>query len=596
MKPRFIFIFFHTMLLLSRMTATAQPCNDAKLYREINQIKIMSNQKELNAAIKYTDSLIHHLQKQGDTTCRHFFSLISLKGMALIKNDQLGDALILFDDLQNKLKITQYKDIEAHAYLSLALINELMNRPASCKKYLTLASSLTDKYKLLEPRSRLFVRMASYHRVFFSNNDSCHHYSKLALNYIANASEQKDVGDTYYLMGACSPTASDKVFYRNKAIETFTNSKDVIASLYLSFGNFQELIERNKTSEAEVYLDSLKIKYLDVIKETSLEKSTGLAIYYEKKKNLSILKKDYKKALEYEELYSKYQRDFVEAQNKSYLSKIQDEFLFEKEQRKTEELLEKSHLYKQILLASFIFITVLVVLLYVNYRQKQKIKQQKDLIEDSLDEVQKLSNKNEVLLTEAHHRINNSLQNVIAILQIQKEKVNALETKEIINDLSNRIQCISLIHEQIHKNQQSENINLAQFITTILELLNQLSVSWDLTQSKINIDTSIFINNETAMPLGIITNELVTNSLKHANLPIDAQLKISLQISKGENGIFLFDYADNGEQKSEPRSGSSLGFMLINSMVKQLNSHWEYSVQNGFHASFEFKIKNTSVV
>ncbi|HMT00507.1 MAG TPA: sensor histidine kinase, partial [Saprospiraceae bacterium] len=178
----------------------------------------------------------------------------------------------------------------------------------------------------------------------------------------------------------------------------------------------------------------------------------------------------------------------------------------------------------------------------------------------------------------------------------QKEKVNALETKEIINDLSNRIQCISLIHEQIHKNQQSENINLAQFITTILDLLNQLSVSWDLTQSKINIDNSIFINNETAMPLGIITNELVTNTLKHANLPADARLKISLQISKCENGIYLFDYADNGDQKSEPRSGSSLGFMLIHSMVKQLNSQWEYSMQNGFHASFEFKIKNTSVV
>ena len=98
------------------------------------------------------------------------------------------------------------------------------------------------------------------------------------------------------------------------------------------------------------------------------------------------------------------------------------------------------------------------------------------------------------------------------------------------------------------------------------------------------------------MPLGIITNELVTNTLKHANLPDDALLIISLQISKGENGIYLFDYADNGEQKSEPRSGSSLGFMLIHSMVKQLNSQWAYSMQNGFHASFEFKIKNTSVV
>jgi two-component sensor histidine kinase len=60
--------------------------------------------------------------------------------------------------------------------------------------------------------------------------------------------------------------------------------------------------------------------------------------------------------------------------------------------------------------------------------------------------------------------------------------------------------------------------------------------------------------------------------------------------------MYLFDYADNGEQKTEPTSGSNLGFMLIQSMVKQLNSKWSYSMQNGFHASFEFKVKNTAVV
>ncbi|MBK7223373.1 MAG: sensor histidine kinase [Saprospiraceae bacterium] len=584
------------MLFIASQAAMAQVCTDPAFAKQLKYIRQLSNRKELNAGLHLTDSLLRQAKHQSDTTCLNYYSLLSLKGLILIRKDNTGEALILFSDLVSRLKSTSYKDLEAQAYLSLALIHELMHRPEACAQNLKIARSITDRYQLKETLTRLYVRTASYYLQFRSDPDSCMYYSQLALKYSPYTTVLNDVGDTYGLLGMCTPSSIDRGPYLEKAIQTFNKSEDWIASAFLSFGIYQEMLNQNRKPEAEVYLDSIKIKYLDRIRENSLEKSIGLAIYYEKKKDLSLQNKDYKKALQYEELYSQHRRDYADAKNQTYLSKLQDEFLFEKEQRKSKSLEDQSKVYRNILLLSLLFIAALSVLLYINNRNKQKIKRQKDIIEKSMVEVQNLSHRNELLLTEAHHRINNSLQNVIAILQIQKEKVDVTETKELLNDLSNRIKCISLIHEQIHKNQQSENINLAQFITTILELLNQLSVSWDLTQSKIDIDNSIFINNETAMPLGIITNELVTNTLKHANLPDDALLIISLQISKGENGIYLFDYADNGEQKSEPRSGSSLGFMLIHSMVKQLNSHWEYSMQNGFHASFEFKIKNTSVV
>jgi two-component sensor histidine kinase len=584
------------MFFIASNAAMAQVCTDPTFAKQLKYIRQLSNRKELNAGLHLTDSLLQQAKHQSDTTCLNYYSLLSLKGLILIRKDNTGEALILFIDLVSRLKSTTYKDLEAQAYLSLALIHELMHRPEACAQNLKIARSITDRYQLKETLTRLNVRTASYHLQFRSDTDSCMYYSQLALKFSPYTKVLNDIGDTYALLSMCTPSLMDRGPYQEKAIQTFNKSEDWIACAFLSFGIYQEMLNQKRKPEAEVYLDSIKIKYLDRIHENSLEKSIGLAIYYEKKKDLSLQNKDYKKALQYEELYSQHRRDYADAKNQTYLSKLQDEFLFEKEQRKSKTLEEQSKIYRNILLLSLLFIVTLSVLLFINNRNKQKIKRQKDIIEKSMIEVQNLSHRNELLLTEAHHRINNSLQNVIAILQIQKEKVDFIETKELLNDLSNRIKCISLIHEQIHKNQQSENINLAQFITTILELLNQLSVSWDLTQSKINIDNSIFINNETAMPLGIITNELVTNTLKHANLPNDTRLKISLQISKGENGMYLFDYADNGEQKTEPTSGSNLGFMLIQSMVKQLNSKWSYSMQNGFHASFEFKVKNTAVV
>ena len=592
-------ISIYIMLILQFLApraAMAQVCTDPAIAKQLSHIRQLSNRKELIAGLRLTDSLLQQAKLHSDTTCLNFYSLLSLRGLILIRKDNTGEALILFTDLVTRLKPTPYKDLEAHAYLSLALIHELMHRPEACAQNLKIAKSITDQYQLKESLTRLYVRTASYYLQFKSEADSCMYYSQLALKYAPYTTVLNDIGDTYGLLGMCTPSLQDRGPYLEKAIQTFNKSEDWIASAFLSFGIYQELLNQNETLVAENYLDSIKIKYLDRIGENSLEKALGFALYYEKKKDLSLQKKDYKLALHYEELYSQHRRDYADAKNKTYLSKLQDEFLFEKEQRKNKSLEEQSKVYLNILLLSLLFIAALSILLFINNRNKQKIKRQKDIIENSMVEVQNLSHKNELLLTEAHHRINNSLQNVIAILQIQKEKVANEETKDLLNDLSNRINCISLIHEQIHQNKKNEKIQLADFIHTILGLLHRLSVNWDISASSINIDPSIFINNETVMPLGIITNELVTNSLKHAKLPSSEKLQIHLSIMHGEQGTYRYEYADNGRQNIENVSSQSLGLMLIQSMLKQLNAQWKQGNEIGFKASFTFKEKKTAIV
>ena len=581
---------------LAPKAAMAQECTDPAIAKQLKHIRQLSNRKELNAGLRLTDSILQQAKLHRDTNCFNYYSLLSLRGLILIRNDENGEALILFSDLASRLKSTPYKEFEAQTYLSLALIHELMHRPDACAHNLKIAKSLVEKYQLKEALTRLYVRTASYYLQFRSDTDSCMYYSQLALKFVPYTTVLNDIGDTYGLLGMCTSSSIDRSSYLEKAIQTFNKSEDWIACAFLSFGIYKELLNQNKKQEPEKYLDAIKQNYLDRIRENSLEKSIGLAVYYEKKKDLSLQKKDYKQALRFEELYSQHRRDYANAKNKTYLSKIQDEFLFEKEQRKSKTLEEQSKVYRNILLLSTFFIITLIVLLFINNRNKQKIKRQKDIIENSMVEVQNLSHKNELLLTEAHHRINNSLQNVIAILQIQKEKVANDETKDLLNDLSNRINCISLIHEQIHQNNKNEKIQLADFIHTILGLLHRLSVNWDISASSINIDPSIFINNETVMPLGIITNELVTNSLKHAKLPSSEKLQIHLSIMHGEQGTYRYEYADNGRQNIENVSSQSLGLMLIQSMLKQLNAQWKQGNEIGFKASFTFKEKVTATV
>jgi two-component sensor histidine kinase len=562
----------------------------------VKEIRILSNHKELDAAMKNTDEWLAHLSENNDTTCTYYYQLKALKGLIYIRKDMMGDALLVFEELVNKLENTRYQNVTCNAYLSLALIHEFMGRPEACLTNLKKARELIIKYGIPDVKTRYHVRYASYARLFLANLDSCRYHTEKALEFVEYTPELNDVGDAYMLMAACSKTKAEKEKYRSLAIDTYARAEDMIASMFLSFGVYNDLLKTGNLIKAENYLDSIKIKYLDVIQESSLEKSLGLSMYYKKKKEIYVGRKDYIKALECEELYGKNVEAYNTAKNQSNLTKLQDEFLYEKEQRKSKELEKQTTLYRNILLLSLIFMFVLAILLYRNYHQKQKIKIQKDIIESSMIEVQNLNFKNEILLSEMHHRIKNSLQNIIGIMQIQKGRIQNDEMRQILSDLSHRINCISLIHEQLHQNQNNNLIHLSTFIHTLIELLHQMSDLDKTWYSKIMIDPQLSVNNETAMPLGIIINELVINSLKHAKTPLSEKLEIALSITQSDESFYVFSYTDNGLQPTPDTAGKGMGMMLIRSMIKQLNTHIDESGSSGTGVNFKFKLKEVAMV
>lgn len=583
-------------LLLIHLPVHSQHCNSKKVADAVKDIRILSNHKELDTAMKKTNEWLTHLSQKKDTSCTYYYQLLALKGLIYIRKDLNGDALLLFEDLVNELENTSYKNVACNAYLSLALIHELMGRPDACFTQLKKAEQILNQYGLPDVKTRYHVRYASYARLFLGDMDACRYNTQKALEFIDYTPELNDVGDAYMLMAACSKTKAEKERYRSFAIDTYARAEDMIASMFLSFGVYNDLLKTGNLIKAENYLDSIKIKYLDVIHESSLEKSLGLSMYYKKKKEMYVGRKDYIKALECEELYSKNVEAYNAAKNQSNLTKLQDEFLYEKEQRKSKELEAQSSLYRNILLLSLVFTLVLAILLYRNHRQKQKIKAQKDIIESSMIEVQNLNFKNEILLSEMHHRIKNSLQNIIGIMQIQKGRIQNDEMRQILSELSHRINCISLIHEQLHQNKNNNLIHLPDFIQTLFELLHQMSDLDDSWNSRILIDPQLSVNNETAMPLGIIINELVINSLKHAKTPDSVRLEINLQIAQCDESYYAFSYADNGMDTNPDSAGKGMGMMLIRSMIKQLNTHIDESASSGTGVNFKFKLKEVAIV
>ncbi|HIH74683.1 MAG TPA: PAS domain-containing protein, partial [Methanosarcina sp.] len=199
-------------------------------------------------------------------------------------------------------------------------------------------------------------------------------------------------------------------------------------------------------------------------------------------------------------------------------------------------------------------------------------------------------------MREIHHRIKNNLQIVSSLLSLQADKFRDTDVIEAFRESENRVVSMSIIHEELHKSEDTISINFAAYLRKLTsELLYSYRVGNEKIQLFLDVD-HIFLGIDTAIPLGIIVNELFSNSLKYA-FPkgADGEIRISLfrQLQnlefggtlKGEdietditdsgmNSRFTLSYSDSGGHFPENinfRSPETLGLQLVNALVEQLD-------------------------
>ena len=99
----------------------AQECTDPAIAKQLKHIRQLSNRKELNAGLRLTDSILQQAKLHRDTNCFNYYSLLSLRGLILIRNDENGEALILFSDLASRLKSHPTKNLKHRPISALPL-------------------------------------------------------------------------------------------------------------------------------------------------------------------------------------------------------------------------------------------------------------------------------------------------------------------------------------------------------------------------------------------------------------------------------------------------------------------------------------------
>lgn len=199
----------------------------------------------------------------------------------------------------------------------------------------------------------------------------------------------------------------------------------------------------------------------------------------------------------------------------------------------------------------------------------------RDLTEKKKAEATILNNikEKEVLLQEIHHRVKNNLQIINSLLNLQASTIDDNHTKNLLLECKLRIESMSKVHEMLYSSNNFSDINYEDYLN---EMLQQIIKNHTNTNSNINYEVSVnhlHLDVNTAIPLGLIINEMVTNSLKYAFKGIKNG-HISIFMQKLSNEAIEFKYNDNGVGYSTNitfENAKTLGLQLILALVDQLN-------------------------
>jgi len=198
----------------------------------------------------------------------------------------------------------------------------------------------------------------------------------------------------------------------------------------------------------------------------------------------------------------------------------------------------------------------------------EEIKQAQYKVKASLEE-------KEVLLREIHHRVKNNLQIISSLLNIQSNYIKDDEDLELLRESQTRIKSMAIIHEGLYKSNDFTHINFKEYIHS---LIHYISVHYNVSPKiQINVEVkNLMLNIETAVPCGLIINELVTNSIKHA-FPNGSGGKIKVSLNS-KIGICSLKVSDNGigfPENIDFKNTRTLGLRLVNILSNQLDGNIE---------------------
>jgi PAS domain S-box-containing protein len=196
----------------------------------------------------------------------------------------------------------------------------------------------------------------------------------------------------------------------------------------------------------------------------------------------------------------------------------------------------------------------------------------------------------EALLKEIHHRVKNNLQVVTSLLGLQSRAATDEQTRRMFQESQDRIHSMALLHESLY---QSNNLSMIDFPDYIRQLASHLFHSYGVHADRIHLRTNLdelYLNLDSAVPCGLIINELVSNSLKYA-FPDGREGEVRIELHEHSDSQARLVVADNGiglRSDIDWVTARSLGLRLVRSLAEQLGAKIEVKSNAGTEVQLTF--------
>lgn len=514
-------------------------------------------------------------------------SLAQIKHLSKLKQGQLHAALswlyiiIPYYDkaLHHSLEAAElFKEIgelegAGRALIDVGYVHILEGTTEAALPFLDEAKILLEPANNPKDLSNLYQRYVEYYQDLGDNTMGLL-YADKAIEVVSDMEDKSYLSGGYIFRGRLNSAfgnyasaESDYLTARKYAIESGYALDEVetrrdLAHLYVRWGKFdqaipmlEEIIDRYQKTGNDVMGD-----YEDLY-ESLYMAYAGLD--------------QYEAAFKYLKIYEQLEDSIYNTETDRNLKEIRIEF----ETEQTQNLLKQRQQQLFYSLGSLGLILVMAGILWWAYRNKRR---QNELLEKSNEE-------KAFLIKEIHHRVKNNLQVLSSLLSLQSDYIADPAALDAVTEGRNRVQSMGLIHQKLYMGENLAAVNMKEYIVDLTDHL--LDSFGKVNQVKLLVDVQIPpIDVDTAIPLGLIINELVTNSLKYA-FPDrrSGQVAIRLWIDQSKN--LCLQVADDGLGKEavvKPEESTSFGTDLVKILSKKLKGKIKVDNQAGYCTTIAF--------
>lgn len=539
------------LLLFQLLIAAAQPA----VMKELRQADSLMHIDKLAEA----DLLLKKVEALPSISISNRLQLQYLRGYfynASEENTLAAKALLQLPEAAEREGLF---GIAAEANIQLALVHEKTGDFNAALEHLNKAFHLLEKYGMDSLLGWYYVRASSFYRIK-GQRDSALYFVKKGLPFAEKYRHLHALADSYLLLGILSRQKDPKTAaeYTKMALSYYARQQNYhgvmsmynnLSKLYLNLGQPDNALHYNDSAVRLANYITIAGSFSNWLNRSAI---------YE-------YKNQYDSALFYYKQYSAGMLNELSKNEGKEIKKLTQQY--ESEKKDSIIRLNENRLLATAIVAALISITSLML-----YHQNRKIKRQNKKINAQVFELNKLLQQKQILLSELQHRVKNNLQHILSLLDIQKESLSHNNIEEVIRETQYRVHSMALLHNKLSQNSDGDTVHFEAYLYEMVELIK---LAYYNPQKQIDIAISCRIRQmplDTALPLGLVIVELLSNSIKHAFINRSAG-KIRIDISLDEEGRRTLTYKDDGkgfDYSHPPKEG--IGLELVNGFLNEINA------------------------